>query len=42
MKILVKNLKQVQYPVELDNDQITVQALKSIIQKVHNLEENSL
>ena len=42
MKILVKNLKQVEYPVELDNDQITVQALKSIIQKVHNLEENSL
>lgn len=42
MKILVKNLKQVQYPVELDNAQITVQALKLIIQKVHNLEENSL
>ena len=42
MKILVKNLKQVQYPVEVDNDQITIQALKLVIEKVHNLEGNSL
>ena len=41
MKIIIKNLKQVQYPININNDKITVKELKEEFCKVHNQFEAS-
>ena len=41
MKIIIKNLKQVQYPININNDKITVKELKEEFSKVHNQFEAS-
>ena len=40
MKIIVKNLKQVTYNVEIESDQKTVKDLKNEIEKVHGFDSN--
>ena len=41
MKIIIKNLKQVQYPININNDKITVKELKEEFCNVHNQFEAS-
>ena len=40
MKIIIKNLKQIEYIVEIESDQKTVKDLKDEIQKVHGFDSN--
>ena len=40
MKIIVKNLKQVTYNVEIESDQKTVKDLKNEIEKIHGFDSN--
>lgn len=40
MKIIVKNLKQVEYNVEIESDKKTVKDLKNEIEKVHGFDSN--
>ena len=40
MKIIVKNLKQVEYNVEIESDQKTIKDLKNEIEKVHGFDSN--
>ncbi len=40
MKIIIKNLKQLEYIVEIESDQKTVKDLKNEIQKVHGFDSN--
>lgn len=40
MKIIVKNLKQIEYIVEIESDQKTIKDLKNEIEKVHGFDSN--
>ena len=40
MKIIIKNLKQVQYNVEIESDEKTIKDLKNEIEKVHGFDSN--
>ena len=40
MKIIIKNLKQIEYNVEIESDQKTVKDLKNEIEKVHGFDSN--
>ena len=40
MKIIIKNLKQIQYNVEIESDQKTVKDLKNEIEKAHGFDSN--
>ena len=40
MKIIVKNLKQVEYNVEIESDKKTIKDLKNEIEKVHGFDSN--
>ena len=40
MKIIVKNLKQVQYNVEIGSDEKTIKDLKNAIEKAHGFDSN--
>ena len=38
MKLILKNLKQVQYPVEVESEKVTVKDLKNEIEKIHGFD----
>ena len=40
MKLILKNLKQVQYIVELESDKNTVKDLKNEIEKLHGFDSS--
>ena len=42
MKLIIKNLKQVEHNVEVSSDDITVKQLKNEIEKVHGFDSNQL
>ena len=42
MKLIIKNLKQIPYEVEVKDDKITINELKLEIEKVHNFEASNL
>lgn len=42
MKLTIKTLKQVEYPIELDNDDIDIQSLKLKIQEKHGFEADKM
>ena len=42
MKLIIKTLKQAAYEVEVENDQITVQQLKKVIEDTHHFEADKL
>ena len=40
MKLIIKNLKQLEYNVEIESDQKTVKDLKNEIEKAHGFDSN--
>ena len=42
MKLIIKNLKQIEHNVEVSSDNITVKQLKNEIEKVHGFDSNQL
>ena len=42
MKIILKNLRQVQYDVELESDKNTIKDLKNEVEKIHGFNSNQI